>query len=546
MFVTTSVAQALAFASKVATAMVIPQIASFISIFSARKAIQISFFSSISNCISLLFETRSWQPIRNIPKFHAKVSVKSWITIFLAIVLYAAIVISDLLVFQLAKRDTGWRYYPNSDIDLDFKLETVKAGNSFNVNAPLALVNDRESLSAFRNNSYIPAEFYQYSNMTPIRRVRTDENNSSYEVVYDTPFVNSTNNGLTAANFTCMCGQQVRELQVSFGTPLTYLSCDSDLVPQHDPFPSSIGANRERSFIAYQGDDGAHFTFLSSKQRDRQRLNETSIYPTAAFTYLNKTVQNFTLIGQQQNRTAVPLDIDRAFSYLSIWNLGTHLYDYGVIFTYYKIDKSIKFGKVPVYTYTYLIVEIIGIGTIRKQIDPYAIPGLFYFNYILYTAQNVVVPGKRINPQYLGIDANGAYGPKSAHIITDEPPEHVIIAMLESSQKPILVESVELVDAWPALLLIISAGVVSFLFYVLTIAHRVGSSSTVSFDPRVEIFHSALDNWKTNTADSLVIKMQETDLVMVDGYSPDVDGNKIGLVSRETTILPFDKDKIYK
>lgn len=543
MFVTTSVAQALAFASKVATAMVIPQIAAFISIYSSRKAIQLSFFSSISNCISVLLDTRSWQHDRNIPKFPTKVSILSWFTILASILLYGIVVASDLLVFQLAKRHTEWKYYPNSNINLNFDLAEAKITDNFNVSAPLALVDDKASIWAFQNNSYIPAEHYVYLQEKPLRTLAQD-GNTHYELIYEVNNVTSNDRTVVNRNFTCYCAQQVEGRQVANGLPLVSLRCETSITPGTAPYYPSIGFNKKTNVMAYQADEGAHFSFMTSKQRDKQRINETDNYPTTTRKFLERSVQNYTLIGQQHNGTAVDLDLDNAFDFLSRWKNGTK--NYGVILTYYKIDSEIMYGKVPVHTYNYLILEMIGLAGPQDPADFYAIPGLIYFNFISYSVQNVFVPEKKIDKKYLGIDEEGIYGPRSTSILTDEPPEHVIIAMLANPQRPIMIRAVEMIDAWPALLLIIFAGGISFLLFVVRFIHQITSSIRLSFDPRLEIFHSAVDDWKTNSADSLLIKMQESDLVMVNGYSPDVDGNKIGLVPEDTVILPFQDQKLFK
>lgn len=542
MFVTTTTAQALAFVSKIATAMIIPQIAAYISFYSARKALQLSFFSSISNFLSVLMDTRTWKHRKNIPAFATKVTILSWFTIVLSLLLYGTIVASDVLVFQLARRRNDWKFYPNNDLNLTFEATTAKISDQFNASAPWALVDQEHSKATFGNNTYIPAESYNYVQMVPNRTIiegSTEFFDSVKRVVF-------TDRRLVSSDYTCFCSHQVDARQVAEGIPLIAVVCESDSVPASVPYSPSIGFNKRTNVLAYQGNDGAHFSFMTSKQRNRYIINETTDFPRTTRNYLDDFMEDYNLIGQQQG--GVPVDdisLYGAMMYLSSWRNSNSNRE--VILTYYKIDDDMKYGKIPVYTYSYVIVEIIGMGRIlEKSNDDFAAPGLIMFNYITYTSQDIFVPNKRIQSKYLGIDKERISGARSTSILTDESPEHVIITMLDDPQQPILVQSVEMVDAWPAVLLIIISGIIALIFFGLRFVHKINSNSRHSFDPRLEIFHSALFNWKGNPADSLLTKMQETDLVMANGYSPDIDGNKIGLVSKDADIETFAKNKVYK
>lgn len=541
MFVSSTVAQALAFASKIATAMVIPQLAHFLSIYSPRKAIQLTYFSSISNCIGTLLEARSWQHTRNIPKFSTRVSLKSWLMIFMSLLLWLVILVSDLLVFQLARRHYSWIEYPNADIANNFNVASSPLTPTFNVSAPLALVDTEESLRAFKNNTYIPTEYYEYVNFKPLRVVSFYE--TTYEMLYDVP--NATVKGKTPeqGEFNCLCGQQVDTVQVRSGLPYTLLLCmNSDYSPP--PYNPSIGFNKATNVLAYQGDDGAHFSLLTSKVRDNQRINETDNYPTTTKKLLDETVSNHTLISMQLNGTSYELDLDYAFEYLAQWRYASD--NLKVILAYYRIDKDYAYGRIPRYTYNYLIFEIIGLVKELYPGDTFSAPGIINYNYMSYSSQNIFVPGKQIDSKYLGIDPDNKYGPRSTSILTNESPEHIVISMLSKPQRPIMVKSIEMIDALPALLLIISAGGLSLFLFIYRLLHQFGLGSRIPFDPYLELFHCAVNNQSTSTANSLLIKMQETDLIMVNGYSPDFDGNKLGLVSRRVNILPFANEKVFK
>lgn len=545
MFVTTSVAQGLAFASKVATAMVIPQFVSFVSIYSLRRAMQISFFASVSDCITILLDIRFWQHSSVIPKLPTKVSARSWLTFIASIAFWAIVLTSDLLVYQLANRHTVWMEYKNRNIDLNFKVTSSALTSTFNVSAPTALLDSTEAFSVFGNNTYLPAENYRYMHTDPTRHfAQSSSDNSTFEIIYDVKKVIAPSTNGT--NFTCRSGQQVSATQVSRGLSLVSLRCKNNNTPSTAPYYPSIGFNNPTNLLAFQGYNGAHFSFMTSRQRDKQRIRESGSNPTTTKKFLKYTTENYTLISQQVNGTSVDLNLTQAFDFLKGWKTGTE--NYKVILAYYKIDREVLYSRVPKYTYKYLIIELIGLAGTQDSSDPYAIAGLIYFNYISYTIQNVFVPGKSIDEKYLGIDAEELYGPRSTSILTDLSPEHTIITMLANPGKPTLVKSVEVIDAWPALLLIIlAAGISLALFLYRMFFQLVAAGGRIPFDPFLELFHSAVnDDFRHRTMDSLLVKMQDTDLIMVNGYSPDTRGNKIGLVPRNSVILPFDRSQEYR
>lgn len=546
MFVTTSVAQALAFASKVAIAMVIPQIASCVSIYSTRRAFQLSFFSSISNCLSLILDSRMWQHTNNIPVHSTKVGVRSWLVILISIFLYLVIVASDLLVFQLASKRTDWKFYRNSDLDLNFKATNVRMTNTFNLSAPLALVDEDGAVAAFRNRTYIPAEHYVYLNNTPERFMNTVEGYDTFENLWDVSNLTATPKypEYSQGNFSCFSGQQIEAGQVSNGLPLTAITCYAPGTPSSSPYTPAIGFNKKSSLQVFQTDDGAHFTIMTSRQRDMQRINETGSLPSTTWDFLQSSTANFTLISNQVNGTTSPRNLSIAYDFLRHWRSSD--YNSRVILGFYKIEKTMAYSVIPVYTYTYLVVDIIGLGRVQDPDDYYATPGLINFNYFSYNVQNLFVPGKKIKDEFIGIDEHQLYGPRSTSILTDNTPEHMIITMLDNPRPPTEVGAVEMVDGWPALLLIACSGGLSLLLYIYRLAHLLGTGSRLPFDPHLEVFHSALTGRNVSSVDSLLVKMQETDLVMVNGYAPEADTNKIGLVPKSMSILPFARDKVLR
>lgn len=252
---------------------------------------------------------------------------------------------------------------------------------------------------------------------------------------------------------------------------------------------------------------------MTSRQRNRQRINETASTPNITWSFLKTATENYTLASVQLNQTTQALDLDNAFDFLSNWRKSDS--NLNLILAYYKLEPAVLYDLIPTYTYTYKVFEIIGVGRNASNSNYFNVPGFITFNYYSYEVQNLFVPGKSIDEKYLGLDEHQIYGPRTTTVLTDHSPEHVIITMLDNPMTPIQVRTVEMVDGWPALLLIICSGALSFFLYFYRLIHLLGVGSHIPFDPHLEIFHSALTGYNTNPANSLLFKMQETDLVMV-------------------------------
>lgn len=564
MFVSPTTAQRLSFASKIATGLVIPQIASFMSLYSAQMALQIAFFSSPTGTMAVLLDARFWRHAKFVPNFTTKVTSRTWITIITTAMLWAVILTSDLLVFQLAKRQPMWRAHSHSKaMDPGFNTTSLRIATDFSVVVPSVLINSTEASNVFGNKTYFPGEYYEYLTMSSLKRVQhtnvTDTKTNStysYELVYDVENVTAANSNADGENFTCNCAQKVSQSQVSLGLPVVWLNCHNNDTPTDDPYTPSVGFNNPTNVLAYQGIDGAHFSFMTGMQRDRQVFNEgNNTSPIKTFEYLNSSTTNYTLISQQINGSSTEVDLDAASAFLSQWKNGTENYD--VILMYHKIENELLYDRIPKTTLRYLIIQLTALAGTQDPdaytSDPYSVAPLVYFKFISYYVQNVKVPGKSIDPRYLGIDANFAYGPRSTSILTDLSPEHVIISMLKNPLRPTLVKYSEQMDPWPALILIIASLSLCFVLYMCQLYFRLsmslaGSRSGIKipFDPVLELFHSALDNFNHRTVDSLLLKIQDTDLIMINGYVPDLRANKIGLFPDRTVVLPLNDRYKYR
>lgn len=538
MYVPANRGQLLAFAAKVAEAMIIPQLTAFISIYSTRRAIQVGFFSSFSNVFSILTDPRSWTHVRRIPKLSTTISATSWIVIWTSLILWLSILVSDLLVFQLSPTRYQFTFSPDFELKFKSNVTEVPGSGSTTLRAPTALLSTTEAIWDFKNSTYIPFETYRYLHQEP-RRLRPAISNGTDTIVdFEVPAANS---------YTCYATQQMRDDYAANGVAGTQVSCSTNGYPVSEYFPPTIGFNKAAQVQAYQGLDGAYFSVMSPKQRIVSILGEKTKYPVTVERQLNQLTQGYTLISQYVNSNSFFEDVKSGLDTLVPWTTSSDIHT--VSFLYYNITEDTAYDREPRFTYNYISIQVKAVGynynaSTSDTFERYMIPGAIYFSYLTYSSRNIHVPDAMIDPRYLSNfgDMNGLLSPI---IQTDLPDEHIIIAMLDHPQTPLRVKVVLMMSAWPAVLLIAFSGGVALFLFLLVRVYRLFGGKVHHFDAYLEICHKAVDDSQHRSADSLIVKMQDTDLIMVDGFCPRANGNKMGLVPASLEIVTLDKKKVY-
>lgn len=544
MYVPTNLGQLLAFAAKVAEALIIPQLTAYISLYSSRRAIQIGFFSSLGNVVSILTDPRSWTHKRNIPVLPTYISITSWSLMVASMCLWLMINVSDLLVFQLSPTKNIYTFKLDSSLNTSFLASEVTAGpgstsntSDANLYAPTVLLNTTAAELAFQNNTYIPSENYSYLNDTP----QVFENVSDYTFISEN-YVNGSD------GYSYLTGQLSSFETALYAYPGNYAICSNNSLLDDVANPIKVGFNKASLVQAYQVDDDAYFAITSTKQRVSQSYKESTKRPKTLKGNLDVLTLNYTQINQFINETSTDLNMTEAYEYLSGWKTTADTLTFSAL--YYEITTDIPYDKTPRYTINYLVVGVWIVGSQASSGDTstnnyarYLSAGHTYYTYFEYTSRNVHVKNATINPKYL------PDGRVSPIIITDASDEQMILAMLKDPKPPLLVQQVSMMDAWPAVILIFGSLGVSFVLFLLVRVHHVigGRARGVlqHFDAYLEICHKAVDDFQHHSADNLLVKMQETDLVMVDGYCPASGGNKIGLVPRNLEMVPFDEKATY-
>lgn len=538
MYVPADSGQLLAFAAKVTEAMIVPQLTAFISIYSTRRAIQVGFFSSFSNVFSILTDPRSWTHVRRIPRLSTTISATSWIVIWTSLILWLSILLSDLLVFQLSPTKNQFTFTPDPELKFKSNVTEIKVSDTLTLKAPTALLSSTEAIWDFKNSTYVPYENYQYLRQKP-RRLRPAISNGTDAIV---------DSEIPAANsYTCYATQQMRDVYAANGVAGTQVSCSTSGYPLPEYFPPTMGFNKAAQVQAYQGLEGAYFSVMSPKQRIVNVLGEKTKYPVTVERQLNELTQGYTLISQYVGSESFIDDAKYGIDSLVPWTTSSDIHT--VSFLYYNITEDKAYDRVPRFTYNYISIHIKAIGynyniSTSDTFERYMIPGAIYFSYLTYSSRNIYVQGATIDPRYLSNfgDMNGMLSPI---IQTDLPDEHIIIAMLEHPQTPSRVKVVLMMNAWPAVLLIASSGGVALLLFLLVRVYRLFGGKVHHFDPYLEICHKAVDDYQHRSADSLIVKMQDSDLIMVDGFCPRANGNKMGLVPESLEIVPLHKKGVY-
>lgn len=503
MFVPLAVGQALAFAAKVSTAMVIPQIVYFTSIHFPREALQISFFSSLSNCISVICDLRSWLP-DHAQRDRKLWSVRTTFIIVMSLLLWLTMLVSDLLVFQFAQTRVEWRAYPATQLDLNFKPSSSSRLSSTQHQIPAALINPTAQFNAFQNRTYIPGNEYQYLAHVP-QPIFSKDNKS--------PFVQDMSPGVARISIDqeqqCVGGQMLDS--ADHGEVGASISCPVDSIAA---VPLVFGFNKKSLVRGLQTVEGAYFQFTTSKQRDVQYYKEPDMGLARTKALLTAIGESYALVAlATDQQMSAEMNAKVALDYLGGWkDITSHR---RVEFLYYTLESDRLFDRVPRHTYNYLLVGV--------SITPL---GSVTFSTMSYTVRNIFAPGSEINPLYL----TGALGIKTADIVTDVSEEHAMLTLLQDPKTPLQIKSVTTIDARPAIIVTILSIGISLVFYSMSTIHRIFQRSSLPFNPYLEGFHKALESPRHDSLDGLMSKIQDADLVMVNGCETGFGKRRIGLI----------------
>lgn len=525
-YVTDTTAQLLAFCAKVATAMIIPIGAKFISVFSTRRAFQITYFSSLANLFSLLLDGRLWKHRKDIPKTRTRVSIKSFFFIILAILLWALITVGDLLVFQLPKRQDTFVFTPHVKLEMNFRDSAFALNDTTSAFAPAVLLNSTEANLKFGDNFFLPQEPLEYAN-NPVVRYPANPALGYIENIVPYPDTKITYQG---RNLTCRSYFQVDNSSAEVGVPLSSVLCQTSpnfTIKASDWYNPTLSSNKPRSIVAFDTDDGARIDIKTIVKRGHQVFFAgTSL--TQPMYFVRNLTDGFDRISVQVNGTSEDPNFDT-------WSYLGQFQEQGQTGVFTQLSLRQTSDSLGDFTtnqneFIYLTTRVVG----TNDTSGFASPNSIVVSYVQFNFKHILVPQGKIKDQYVNFDVV----PRSLFMQTDLPDGHIVLSLLDHPQQPTLVTVVVKIDAVPAILLIGLGLAISLILFIARIMYEYFQKQKHSFEPRLELFHFALKDPALDSSRSLLRKIQDTDLVMADGFCPEIGHNQIGLVKRQITILP--------
>lgn len=526
-YVTDTTAQLLAFCAKVATAMMIPIGAKLISIFSTRRAFQLAYFSSLANLFSLLLDGRLWKHRKDVPKTRVGVSIKSYFFIMMAILLWALITVGDLLVFQLPKRQNTFVFTPHVKLDMNFRDSAFALNDTTSAFAPAVLINSTEADLKFGDNFFLPQEPLEYTS-NPVVRYPANPALGFIENIVPYPDTKVTFQG---KNLTCRSYFQVDNSSAEVGVPLSSVLCQTSpnfTIKATDWYNPTLTSNKPRSVVAFDTEDGARIDVKTIVKRGHQVFTAgTSL--TQPMDFVGNLTNGYDCISVQVNGTSEDPKFD-TWSYLDQFQEQGKT---GVFTQLFLRQTSDSLGDFTTHQneFIYLTTRVVG----TNDTSGFASPNSTVVSFVQFNFKHILIPGGKIKDQFVNFDVV----PRSLFMQTDLPDGHIVLALLDRPQLPTLVTVVAKIDAIPAILLIGFGLAISLILFISRIMyeHFIQKQKN-SFEPRLELFHFALKDPAIDSSRSLLRKIQDTDLVMADGFCPETGHNQVGLVKRNVTILP--------
>lgn len=527
LFMSADNAQLVSFAAKIVVGLLGARISALISYVSTPKALIFHFFGDFTNLFALANDLRWLPSARKHRTRTSHVHFGSWITVIMAVALAAAVLVTDLLLFQLSARKNGYRFANTRDI-LHFTDTNFSVGN-ISYAFPKVLRSNETAKSVFGSNIYMTAENGQYMNYPQSQRL--------YYTV-DGPEGIIAMNGNYSGTPRCTVAHSAIPANVLTGTSPVRIRCFFDGVTNGtniiEETVNTIGLNGKTIVSFYETKEGANYLFVELIQRvyDHFQNKTGSIMLQEKVEYFKKegyTVVNAMINGHSVNLTNTTVS---PFDVIEQSIAQQKLKDENLIavttFLSCRTDLTFKFGKYPVYTKKYILW-----GTYLST-DFLDGEGLGNFYSYSYDTRQYLVKGKRLRDKIYGINTmeiNNA--PMSAQYSTDRTDEEVVLSTLNSTRPPIQIVETELIDIFPGLIAIAICGLFVVMSVLICVFKGRSAPKGATFDVGLEVFHKGLGNLNGLNAWYLPAKMELADnLVMTSGVSLLSNHFTTGLVSK--------------
>lgn len=527
-------AQIVTFVAKACVLTALGEIASLISYASTPKALIFSFFSSFENIFAFALDKRLRPGVyKHRARSTRTVSLKSWLTVSIAVICCTAALLSDLLLFQFVASRQQFRVKITRK-EFTFHDTTNMLGTVKQV-LPSVLVSNSTADTVFGKSTYLSDDgmYYTHRKIHQEARLGVEVDTSSLNITEDI-----TRNGDNYTYMTvygefnltqnqtgyprCLLINVVDPPTAMWGLNPAAISC---MVYNNESTASSIpnfrtnidGSEGNTLATMYQTNEGANYMFLTLDHRSYDGLSsETDTYS------VNRVEQNLdSLITsgyklEVSNLNDVPIyasSNDSAFSLLKesletndTWACNsTATYCVGT-FLFSKIVTTYEFGRTnhPIYTRKYFLCSL------EFTADYFSTDGgSAVFSTMSYDIRHALVPGKQVIERYVR-RTMGYIGdtPLSLAILTDRTDHEVILSTLQSPNYPLIAIPSQFQNAFPAFVVIASCFLFVVVSQVVQLLYRRNYHRKLPFDVNLETYHKALENLNGLNAWNLSAKFE--------------------------------------
>lgn len=530
-FVSADNAQIVAFVAKIVVGLTVPRVSAVVSYFSAPKALIFYFFGDFSNVFALANDMRWFPSVRKTRTRPANIHAGTLITVVLACCMAAAVLVTDLLLFQLSERQEGFVFKPTDTPLVFHDLDYTQLGED-SIMVPEVLSSVSSANSELGSNLYIPGDKGQYMNYSfaPLNFSALDgpEGNIAWKsdaegysrcTVAHSVYPDNVWNGDMPAKLLCFY-----EKTFSNATNIWHKSVNT------------FGSDGQTIASWFQTAEGANYLFVEPLQRFTTLFqNENS---TSGTEILKQMVDGFTaegysmvmalVDGSSVNPAIFPKEYSDPWFLIEDSVKQALLQDFieaETILLFSKTETTLKYGRIPVHTKKNVLW-----GTALTR-------GFFnntgsgnYYSYS-YDTRQYLVKDKSIRSNLYGVsNTDIGLAPQSVQFLTNRTDEEIILATLNSTTPPIQVVPTELLDIFPGVVVVAICGAFVICSLLFSFVARLPGGKDIVFDVNLEVYHKGLSNLDCSNAGSIPAKFESTDnLVMTRGTNLMTNALNVGL-----------------
>ena len=528
-FVTSDTAQIVSFGAKIVVGLTIPQIASLISFVSTPKALIFFFFGDFGNLFALANDIRWYPSVRRQRKRKNSIHSVSIIMVVLAIMCCSAVLVTDLLLFQLPTRKNDYQL-KQTKTNFSFSDSEYQLGES-NYLYPEVMKSNKTAQNVFGNMEYASTDGGIYKNYKTVQ---------SYHFTIDGPQGDINAPGNYTGNPRCTVAHNIAEDFAKLGASPVQIHCYLDNVREDAPNivetnVNTLGFNGKKVVSYYQTEEGANYLFVELVQRDYDRLETND--ESSGVNFLEAKIQGFEKGGYTLENAFINfISINMTQNTLSL----RELLEYSGrdaskknetqatgSFLFSKTEFTLKYGRIPMYTKKFILW-----GTYLNPLFFAGQGGGDLYAYTYDTRQYLVINRYLRRSLYGLTSVDFDYDPVSVQVSTDLSDDKIVLATLQNPNYPLKVIETEMVNILPGVIVIGFCGLFILISMTVNQVGRYKSNTHLPFDINLEIFHKALENLNNGNAWYLPAKLEGSkNIAMAKGVTLISNKYAVGLVS---------------